>query len=421
MRIHTRVVTLPKADLRLSALKKAFSSRRHAVRFVVAASGERECSCELDCVADIGRHRWPHAGIFDYELRGCENTDRFNAVLIVPTGIAAQIGGHCGDANAVARFLASACDTLITHPNVVNAADMNEMTENTLYVEGSILTRLMMGTIGLQKVRSNRVLILMDKHPHMAFNDAAVNVVSTARVCLGIDCDVLQMAGATTFKAGYSNAGRASGEIAQAEALFEIVAAQRHRYDAIGLNTRIELPLDMELDYYKNPDAVNPWGGIEAMLTHSLSCAFEIPCAHSPMALTLDGTNKLFETLGVVDPRKAADAISRTYLYSIVKGLHKAPRIIRGGGLTVEDVSCLVIPDGCIGLPTLAALEQGVPVIAVRENRNLMRNRLEDLPFKPGKLFVVENYWEAAGVMSALKAGVAPAAVRRPLGPTHLL
>jgi hypothetical protein len=139
------------------------------------------------------------------------------------------------------------------------------------------------------------------------------------------------------------------------------------------------------------------------------------------MALTLDGTNKLFETLGVVDPRKAADAISRTYLYSIVKGLHKAPRIVRGGGLTVEDVSCLVIPDGCIGLPTLAALEQGIPVIAVRENRNLMRNRLEGLPFEPGKLFVVENYWEAAGVMSALKAGVAPAAVRRPLGPTHLL
>jgi hypothetical protein len=89
--------------------------------------------------------------------------------------------------------------------------------------------------------------------------------------------------------------------------------------------------------------------------------------------------------------------------------------------LTVEDVSCLVIPDGCIGLPTLAALEQGIPVIAVRENRNLMRNRLEGLPFEPGKLFVVENYWEAAGVMSALKAGVAPAAVRRPLRPTHLL
>jgi len=421
MKIQTEATTLAKADLRLSALKKAFKDRRHVVRFVVTRSGPRECTCELDSVTNMGRYRWPDASIFDYRLRRFENTDRFNAVLVVPTGIGAQIGGGCGDASVVARLLASACDTLITHPNVLNAADMNETTENTLYVEGSILSRLMMGTIGLQKVRSNRVLILMDEHRHKAFNDAVVNVVSTARVCLGIDCDVLQVAGATTFKAGYSGAGRASGEITRAEALFKAVAAQRHGYDAIGLTTRIEVPLDVELDYYENPDAVNPWGGIEAMLTHSLACAFDIPCAHSPMALTLDGTNKLFETLGVVDPRKAADAISRTYLYSIVKGLHKAPRIVRGGGLTVEDVSCLVIPDGCIGLPTLAALEQGIPVIAVRENRNLMRNRLEGLPFEPGKLFVVENYWEAAGVMSALKAGVAPAAVRRPLVPTHLL
>ncbi|MFC2002561.1 DUF3326 domain-containing protein [Chloroflexota bacterium] len=42
------------------------------------------------------------------------------------------------------------------------------------------------------------------------------------------------------------------------------------------------------------------------------------------------------------------------------------------GLLTVVDISCLVIPDGCVGLPTLAALEQGIPVIAVRENKNRM-------------------------------------------------
>ena len=45
----------------------------------------------------------------------------------------------------------------------------------------------------------------------------------------------------------------------------------------------------------------------------------------------------------------------------------------------------LVIPDGCVGLPRLAALEQGIPVIAVRENSNRMRNELGKLPFGPGK------------------------------------
>jgi len=418
MRVYTEAVTLPKTELRLQALKAAFSSLKHPVRFVVTSSTAGECSCEIDCVSDIANYGLPGSGIFDFTPRRFENTDRFNAVMIVPTGIGASIGGHCGDANAVARLLASACDTLITHPNVVNAADVNEMTENALYVEGSILTRFMMGRIGLQKVRSNRLMLLMDKHQYKAFNDGAANVVSVARVCLGLDCDVLQMPGTTTFTSGYTKAGRAAGEIAHAEEIFEIVASCRSKYDAIALTTRIEVPFELELKYYKSPDVVNPFGGIEAMLTHSLATAFDIPCAHSPMALTLTGTNNLFETLGVTDPRKAADAISRTYLFSILKGLHKAPRIVHDGGLTVADVSCLVIPDGCIGLPTLAALEQDIPVIAVRENKNLMRNKLEDLPFKPGKLFVVENYWEAAGIMTALKAGVSPATVRRPLQDT---
>ncbi len=71
-----------------------------------------------------------------------------------------------------------------------------------------------------------------------------------------------------------------------------------------------------------------------------------------------------------------------------------------------------------VGLPTLAALEQGIPVIAVRENRNRMRNDLGELGFGDGKLFVVENYLEAVGVMTALRAGVALSSVRRPLANT---
>ena len=79
------------------------------------------------------------------------------------------------------------------------------------------------------------------------------------------------------------------------------------------------------------------------------------------------------------------------------------------------DVSCLIIPDGCIGLPVLAALQQGVPVIAVKGNKNAMRNDLSLLPWRNDQLYRVENYWEAAGVMMALKAGLPPHAVRRPL------
>ncbi|MBA7713988.1 hypothetical protein ES703_123001 [subsurface metagenome] len=49
-----------------------------------------------------------------------------------------------------------------------------------------------------------------------------------------------------------------------------------------------------------------------------------------------------------------------------------------------------------------------------------MKNNLEELPFAPGKLFIVENYLEAVGMMTALKAGVSPSSVRRPLEETKI-
>jgi hypothetical protein len=44
-----------------------------------------------------------------------------------------------------------------------------------------------------------------------------------------------------------------------------------------------------------------------------------------------------------------------------------------------------------------------------------MKNNLNELPFLPGKLFIVENYLEAVGVIQALRAGVALDTVRRPI------
>ena len=49
-----------------------------------------------------------------------------------------------------------------------------------------------------------------------------------------------------------------------------------------------------------------------------------------------------------------------------------------------------------------------------------MQNKLEDMPFVSGKLFVVDNYLEAAGLIDALRAGIAPESVRRPLSYTKV-
>ncbi len=79
-----------------------------------------------------------------------------------------------------------------------------------------------------------------------------------------------------------------------------------------------------------------------------------------------------------------------------------------------------MIPDGCVGLPTLAAVEQGIPVVAVRNNTNLMRNDLRSLPFRAGQLHYAQNYYEAAGILAAMKAGVAPATLARPMQPIRI-
>ena len=396
------------------------------VRFVVTQTDSKEYHCELGVMSDVHYNFAPsQSSIFEFNQRSYENSDQFNAVLLIPTGIDAEIGGHSGDGGPVARLLASACDSLITHPNVVNASDINEIPENGLYVEGSIIARLMMGTVGLQKVRSNRLMLIMDKHEDEYFCEATVNSVSAARASMGLDCPlVVKMAETTRMDALLSSSGRAVGRIEHLERLCELLTEYRSQYDAVAISSLINLTNTTHLDYFSQ-ETINPWGGVEAMLTHAISMLFNIPSAHSPMMESKEIMNL---ELGVVEPRKAAEAISLTFLHCILKGLYKSPRIVtnpadfgRAGVLSAADISCLVIPEGCIGLPTLAALEQGIPVIAVRENKNRMKNRLEALPFAPGKLFIVENYLEAVGVMHALKAGVTPESVRRPLSHTTVI
>jgi len=407
------------------------------IRFAVTQSNSKKYHCELGILTELGDAHilgptsssfvgLRRTGIFEFSRREVENSDKFNAVMIVPTGIGAEIGGHAGDAAPAARMLAGACDTLITHPNVVNASDINELPENALYVEGSVISNLLLGTIGLEKVRSNRVIVVIDKHKERRISERTINAVSAARAALGLECPlVVEVDPPIQMSAEYSSSGSAVGRVDGLERICEVLRRHRSEYDAAALASVIDVPWEYHTEYYmRNGEIVNPWGGVEAMFTHAITMLFGVPTAHSPMFGSLEIASL---NLGVVDPRMSAEVVSMCFLHCVLKGLHRSPRIITDrmvfthpGVLTAADVSCLVIPDGCVGLPTLAALEQGIPVIAVRENRNRMKNKLEKLPFAPGKLFIAENYVEAAGIMTALKAGVALSSVRRPLAETKV-
>ena len=405
-----------------SAIERELNEGSVPVRFAVTRTDETHYQCELGFlegpeIQDVGELN----SIFNFNRRKIERTDTFNAVFLVPTGIGAEIGGHAGDATPAARVLAQACDRLITHPNVVNASDLNEMPENALYVEGSALTRVLMGTAALQPVRSNRVLVIIDDHEIEIFANDTVNAVNAARATYGFDCaKIVKLNPPLRMTAEFMKSGRAAGEVKGLERVLSVLNENAGTFDAVAIASVIDLDQETHEQYFHlDGEMINPWGGVEAMLTHAISMLYEIPAAHSPMLENHEVAN--FD-LGLVEPRLAAEAVSLTFVQCMFKGLHRSPRIItdpdtmrEAGLLTAADISCLVIPDKCIGLPTLAAMKQGIPVIAVRENDNLMENDLHSLPWAPGQLHIVGNYWEAVGVMTALKAGITPSSLRRPI------
>ncbi len=391
------------------------------IRIAVTDSSGSDYKCEVGVLSTEDTSSFEEAKlVFQFRKRKFENTRNFNVVFLVPTGIGCEIGGHAGDATPVARLLSSNCDNLITHPNVFNASDLNEMPENSLYVEGSTICRLIMGTVGLQPVRSNRILAVIDKNEHKFFENAAVNSINAARAVLGIECsDIVKLYPSISMRSEYSSSERAVGTIDGIDNLFSILRNYEGSYDAVAISSVINVPKNYHMDYFLSQgDMVNPWGGVEAMLTHAVSYKLNIPSAHSPMFESTEIANM---NPGIVEARMSAEAVSTTFFHCVLKGLHKSPKIITDPDLfyyediiSAKDISCLVIPDGCLGLPTLAALEQGIKVVAVKENRNLMKNDLNELPWDTGQFIQVENYLEAAGVLNSIKNGINLSSVRRP-------
>lgn len=324
---------------------------------------------------------------------------KMNVVLIIPTGIGAEIGGHAGDGNPVAKLIGAVSERVILHPNVVNASDINEMPPNALYVEGSMLDRFLEGEIGLREVASNRVLVVVNS----PVRNETINAVSAARVTIGVDASILVLEKPLELIAAKGLEGKAIGCVVGWEALVRQV--RREKFDALAVTGPITIDPTVAENYLLH-GGVNPWGGVEAVASKLISTALNKPVAHAPMGNTLEDFNE------IVDPRMAPELVSVCYLHCVLKGLHRAPRI--GVGLRVNDVSCLVTPVGCVGRPHRACLERGIPIIAVRENKTCLNDPM------PESFIFVENYLEAAGMIVAMGAGIHPLSIRRPLAKTHI-
>jgi hypothetical protein len=218
----------------------------------------------------------------------------------------------------------------------------------------------------------------------------------------------------------YTSSGRAAGRVDNFGEFITALKPFAAECDALAISSVIQVPPEFHQDYFDSDGTmVNPWGGVEAIFTHAITLLRNIPSAHSPMLESLD-----IEEIdpGIVDPRLAAEAVSYTFLQSVLKGLMRSPAIVidpsamsQRGVLGAGDVAALVTPDGCLGLPVLAALEQGIRVVAVRDRSVLVRNDLTALPWAPGQFEVVDSYLEAVGVLTAWREGLALESVRRPI------
>ncbi len=318
-------------------------------------------------------------------------------VNIIPTGLGAPIGGHAGDGLPAAKLLASVCDTLITHPNVLNASDINEMTDNMLYVEGSALDRFLEGKINLQPVKSNKVLVAVNA----PVKNETINAVSAARATIGLDAFIVELNTPLVMIADKTPEGNATGHVTGVPELVYQLAA--YEYNALAVATPIDCKKEVALDYFQN-GGVNPWGGVEAIASRLISDAINKPVAHAPVE---DGTIKIKELDFVCDPRIAAEMVSMCYLHCVLKGLHKAPSLGKGK-INVRDVDVLVSPDGICGRPHRACREMGIPIIFVGDNTVSFAD-------VPADRIKATTYFEAAGMIKGMEIGVTFESIIRPL------
>lgn len=334
--------------------------------------------------------------------------------MIVPTGIGCPIGGHAGDATPAAKLLASVCDELIVHPNVVNASDVNEMPANALYVDGYALDQFLAGHVALRRVTygSNRILLCTNKPTPLE----TVNAANAARATIGATIEIMELERPLIMLGGY-----APGEVGAAargsyEGVDEAVLQIRERgddYDAVAISTRIIVDRETAEAYLRGGKDVNPWGYVESLVSRKISEELDVPVAHAPV----EGLD-MREWNEVVDPRRAAEVVSVAYLHCVLKGLHRAPRLVpayqkRFGDLMCYDIDALVSPAMCWGPPHEACVAAGIEIITVAENLPVVvtgaGGRSSTTP--------VSNYLEAAGILAARKAGVSLESVRRPLRP----
>ncbi|MFM7696537.1 MAG: DUF3326 domain-containing protein [Vulcanococcus sp.] len=334
-------------------------------------------------------------------------------LLVIPTGIGCELGGYAGDAIPAARLLAAASGCLITHPNVMNAAALYWSDPRIHYVEGSSLDRFAAGKLALRPVRRQRIGLLLDAGIEPELRQRHLQVADGCRASLGLEIGpVVDTDQPLEVSLSLGASGVSWGRLGQPGALLR--AGERLKAagaTAIAVVARFpDDPGSEALTAYRQGGGVDALAGAEAVISHLLSQELGLPCAHAPALSPLPLDPDL-------DPRAAGEELGYTFLACVLVGLSRAPDLVpapqaQPGDLAMGQVGALLAPAGALGgAAVLAAAERGIPVIAVH-NPCLLQVGAEALGLQ---VLPAASYAEAAGLVLALREGISPAALRRPL------
>ena len=337
-------------------------------------------------------------------------------MVIVPTGIGAAIGGYAGDALPVVRAIAQVADCVITHPNVLNGAQLYWNLPNTLYVEGYGLDQFAAGTWGLRPVHQNRVGLILDQGIEPELRLRHLQAADATRATLGLTLtDYVITDAPLKVELKTAASGATWGTIQNPDSLLRAVAAliDRGGATAIAVVARFPDNLDSEaLHNYRHGQGVDPLAGAEAVISHLVVREFQIPCAHAPALspLPLDPH---------VAPRSAAEELGYTFLPCVLVGLSRAPQFLVGPpanphpeDLWTDHVDAVVVPASACGGSAILSFSQPRPaqnqgavtqIIAVRDNQTAMHVPAERLRISA---IQVNSYLEALGLLVAHRAGI---------------
>lgn len=347
----------------------------------------------------------------------------YTAVLIVPTGIGASIGGYAGDALPVAQVLGSVVDTLVTHPNVMNGAALYWPTDNILYVEGFALDLFCRGKLGLQPISrgSNRIGLVLDRAMTEEEKMRHLQVANAARATLGFQVThVVETDTDVGVNIKMSPAGASWGTLEHPDTLVRAATTLVIEHGCEAVAVVAKFPEDEDeamLDAYRHGDGVDAIGGAEALISHLITHAVGVPCAHAPALPPLPVDKD-------VSPRACAEELAYTFLPCVLANLRNAPKLISPAADTADhtlgvwesNVDAIIVPaTACGGSSVLSLCRRRILVIVVEENETEMRATPEALHIDKTNAEVVRvcSYLEAAGVLAAHKAGILPSTLTR--------